>query len=165
MINEKDILARLQAGEEAQAIADELANMLNAANATYIAEQEAKRKAAEEAAKKAAEATAIEEEKNELAQIIADAVMDYLDVAAPGILDEEEDELTGAEVRKLLDSMVPMMVSLKNLAGLTSANPFGTPSLVAPMTMRTADTKITPNSNVKMSDDEIIKNFLNKNVH
>ena len=45
MINEKDILARLQAGEDAQKIADELANVLNAANATYIAEVEAKKKA------------------------------------------------------------------------------------------------------------------------
>ena len=88
MINEKDILTRLQAGEDAQAIADELAAALNAANATYLAEVEAKKKAEAEAAKKAAEATAIEEEKNELAQIIADAVMDYIDVAAPGLMDE-----------------------------------------------------------------------------
>lgn len=156
MINEKDILARLQAGEDAQKIADELANILNAANATYVAEQEAKRKAAEEAAKKAAEATAIEEEKNELAQIIADAIMDYLDIAAPGILDEADDDLTGEEIRKLLDSMVPMLVSVKNLASI-GVTPFGTPSLTAKMGNGTPI--------VKLSDDEIIKNFLNKNVH
>ena len=155
MINEKDILARLQAGEDAQKIADELANILNAANATYVAEQEAKRKAAEEAAKKAAEATAIEEEKNELAQIIADAVMDYIDVTAPGVLDDEE--LEGAEVRKLLDSMIPMMVSLKNLTAIApGVNPFGTP----PTAKMGNGTPI-----IKLSDDEIIKNFLNKNVH
>ena len=154
MINEKDILARLQAGEDAQKIADELANILNAANATYVAEQEAKRKAAEEAAKKAAEATAIEEEKNELAQIIADAIMDYLDIAAPGILNEDEDDLTGEEIRKLLDSMVPMLVSVKNLASL-GVTPFTPP--VAKMGNGTPI--------VKLSDDEIIKNFLNKNVH
>lgn len=156
MINEKDILARLQAGEDAQKIADELANVLNAANATYVAEQEAKRKAAEEAAKKAAEAIAIEEEKNELAQIIADAIMDYLDIAAPGILDEDEDDLTGEEIRKLLDSMVPMLVSVKNLASI-GVTPFGVPSLTAKMGNGTPI--------VKLSDDEIIKNFLNKNVH
>lgn len=160
MINEKDILARLQAGEDAQKIADELANVLNAANATYIAEVEAKKKAEAEAAKKAAEATAIEEEKNELAQIIADAVMDYIDVAAPGLMDDD-DELTGEEVRKLLDSMVPMMVSLKNIAGLTGgANPFGTPILTPSVAKMGNGTPI-----VKLSDDEIIKNFLNKNVH
>jgi hypothetical protein len=156
MINEKDILARLQAGEDAQKIADELANILNAANATYVAEQEAKRKAAEEAAKKAAEATAIEEEKNELAQIIADAIMDYLDIAAPGILDEADDDLTGEEIRKLLDSMVPMLVSVKNLASI-GVTPFGvTPPSLTPPTAKIGN---------KLSDDEIIKNFLNKNVH
>lgn len=160
MINEKDILARLQAGEDAQKIADELANVLNAANATYLAEVEAKKKAEAEAAKKAAEAQAVEEEKNELAQIIADAVMDYIDVAAPGLMDDEDEELEASEVRKLLDSMIPMMVSLKNLAEITGGNPFGTPSLVAPTTI---NSKIIPNN--KMSDDEIIKNFLSKNVH
>jgi hypothetical protein len=159
MINEKDILARLQAGEDAQKIADEMANMLNAANATYLAEQEAKKKAEAEAAKKAAEASALEEEKNELAQIIADAVMDYIDVCAPDLIDDDEDPLDGAEVRKLLDGMIPLMVSLKGLqtAGI---NPFGTPILTPPVAKMGNGTPI-----VKMSDDEIIKNFLSKNVH
>lgn len=53
MFTEKDILARLQAGEDAQKIADEMANILNAANKTYIDQKEAeqKRKAKEAAAK------------------------------------------------------------------------------------------------------------------
>ena len=161
MINEKDILARLQAGEDAQKIADEMANMLNAANATYLAEVEAKKKAEAEAAKKAAEASALEEEKNELAQIIADAVMDYIDVCAPDLIDDDEDPLDGAEVRKLLDGMIPLMVSLKGLqAVMPGANPFGTPILTPPVAKMGNGTPI-----VKMSDDEIIKNFLNKNVH
>lgn len=159
MINEKDILARLQAGEDAQKIADEMANMLNAANATYLAEQEAKKKAEAEAAKKAAEASALEEEKNELAQIIADAVMDYIDVCAPDLIDDDEDPLDGAEVRKLLDGMIPLMVSLKGLQAV-GANPFGTSILTPPVAKMGNDTPI-----VKMSDDEIIKNFLSKNVH
>lgn len=159
MINEKDILARLQAGEDAQKIADEMANMLNAANATYMAEQEAKKKAEAEAAKKAAEASALEEEKNELAQIIADAVMDYIDVCAPDLIDDDEDPLDGAEVRKLLDGMIPLMVSLKGLQ-TAGFNPFGTPILTPPVAKMGNGTPI-----VKMSDDEIIKNFLNKNVH
>ena len=157
MFNEAEILARLQNGEDIQKIADEMANMLNAANATYLAEQEAKKKAEAEAAKKAAEASALEEEKNELAQIIADAVMDYIDVCAPDLIDEDEDPLDGAEVRKLLDGMIPLMVSLKGLqAVMPGANPFGTPILTPP---------VAKMGNVKMSDDEIIKNFLNKNVH
>jgi hypothetical protein len=57
MLNEKDILIRLQNGEDAQNIANELANALNAANKTYIAQKE------EEAKKKADEA-----KKNDLAK-------------------------------------------------------------------------------------------------
>lgn len=155
MINEKDILTRLQAGEDAQKIADELAAVLNAANATYIAEQKAK----EEAARKAeAEKAAKEEERNELAQIIADAVMDYIELVAPELVQDDEEELSGEEVRKLLDSMIPLMQSMKNLQAImpAGANPFGTP----PVAKMGNGTPI-----VKMSDDEIIKNFLNKNVH
>ena len=49
MFNEKDILARLQNGEDAQTIADEFAKLLNNANKTYTdevkkAEAEAKAK-------------------------------------------------------------------------------------------------------------------------
>lgn len=159
MINEKDILTRLQAGEDAQKIADELAAVLNAANATYIAEQKAK----EEAARKAeAEKAAKEEERNELAQIIADAVMDYIELVAPELVQDEEEELSGEEVRKLLDSMIPLMQSMKNLQAImpAGANPFGTPILTPPVAKMGNGTPI-----VKMSDDEIIKNFLNKNVH
>lgn len=159
MINEKDILTRLQAGEDAQKIADELAAVLNAANATYIAEQKAK----EEAARKAeAEKAAKEEERNELAQIIADAVMDYIELVAPELVQDEEEELSGEEVRKLLDSMIPLMQSMKNLQAIMPAgtNPFGTPVLTPPVAKMGNGTPI-----VKMSDDEIIKNFLNKNVH
>lgn len=159
MINEKDILTRLQAGEDAQKIADELVAVLNAANATYIAEQKAK----EEAARKAeAEKAAKEEERDELAQIIADAVMDYLELVAPELVEDDEEELSGAEVRKLLDSMIPVMQSLKNLQAILPAdtNPFGTPILTPPVAKMGNGTPIA-----KLSDDEIIKNFLNKNVH
>ena len=51
MFTEKDILARLQAGEDAQKIADEMADILNAANKTYTDQKEAERKAKEAAAK------------------------------------------------------------------------------------------------------------------
>lgn len=154
MINEKDILARLQAGEDAQEIADELVAALNNATNTYMAEQaEAKRKAEAEKAK----AEAIEEEKDELAQIIADAVMDYIAVAAPELVEGEDEDLSGDEVRKLLDSMIPLMVSMKNLAGIVpNANPFSG-----------AEALFSSKSPVskKPTDDEIIKNFLNKNIH
>ena len=57
MFTEKDILARLQAGEDAQKIADEMADILNAANKTYIDQKEAEQKRLE-AERKAKEAAA-----------------------------------------------------------------------------------------------------------
>ena len=47
MINSKDILARLQNGETAENIANEMVNALNAANDQFQKEEEAKRAAAE----------------------------------------------------------------------------------------------------------------------
>ena len=51
MFNEKDILARLQNGESAEAIAKEMTAALNAANKTYADEKAAAAKKAEEEAK------------------------------------------------------------------------------------------------------------------
>ena len=53
MVNQKDILARLQAGESADTIAQELVNALNAANAQFAEEQAAAKKANDIAAQKA----------------------------------------------------------------------------------------------------------------
>lgn len=160
MYNVEDILARIQKGENPEDIANECAQAINAAIELDKKNKEAELQKQKEAEMAAAKANAIEEEKNELAQIIADAVMDYIDVCAPDLIDDDEDPLDGAEVRKLLDGMIPMMQSLKALQGAMPAgiNPF----LGAPVS------SITPAptaSNKKMSDDEIIKNFLSKNVH
>ena len=63
MVNQKDILARLQAGESADVIAQELANALNAASAQYAEEQAANDIAAQKA---------------EFVEEIADIVRDYI---------------------------------------------------------------------------------------
>ena len=67
MVNQKDILARLQAGESADTIAQELVNALNAASAQYAEEQAAAQKANDIAAQKA-----------EFVEEIADIVCDYI---------------------------------------------------------------------------------------
>ena len=66
MVNQKDILARLQAGESADAIAQELVDALNAANAEYAAAQEA-------ATQKQAKAEYVEE----FAALVKDYIMDF----------------------------------------------------------------------------------------
>ena len=65
MFNEKDILARLQNGEDAQFIADEFAKLLNSANKTYAEEQ---KKAEAEARAKQIQ----QEKEKELAIILED---------------------------------------------------------------------------------------------
>lgn len=104
MVNQKDILARLQSGESADAIAQELVDVLNAANAEFAK--------AQEAANQRQEKLDYIEEIGELIRdyvltfyadsAIADAIKDQeLDVAE--ILDAVDaafDQLD-AEVRKL----------------------------------------------------------------
>ena len=66
MVNQKDILARLQAGESADAIAQELVDALNAANAAFVKEQEV-------ATQKQAKAEYVEE----FAALVKDYIMDF----------------------------------------------------------------------------------------
>ena len=63
MVNQKDILARLQAGESADTIAQELVNALNAANAQFAEE-----KAAND----------VKAQKAEFVEEMADIVRDYI---------------------------------------------------------------------------------------
>jgi hypothetical protein len=155
MFNEKDILARLRNGEDASAIADEMVNALNAANSTYVAEVEAAKKAAEEAAKKAALAEEKDQEKDDLADEIAETIMDYIKLCAPTLVEDIEEELSGAEVRKLLDSFIPMMVSLKGLAGIfTDAVPVPVEEPKSKLTI-----KVSPKTVID-DDDKIIRDFL-----
>ena len=55
MVNSKDILTRLQNGEKAEDIANELINALNDANDAYNEEVEAKKAESETKAKKVAD--------------------------------------------------------------------------------------------------------------
>jgi hypothetical protein len=70
MVNQNDILARLQAGESADVIAQELVNALNAANAQFAEEQAAAQKANDIAAQKA-------EFVEEMAEIVRDYIMTF----------------------------------------------------------------------------------------
>ena len=91
MVNQKDILARLQAGESADVIAQELVDALNAANAEYAKEQEA-------ATQKQAKVEYVEE----FAALIKDYIMDFHSdsYVAEMIKDQEIDP---AEIVEMLD--------------------------------------------------------------
>lgn len=92
MVNQKDILARLQAGESADVIAKEMVDALNAANAEFVAAQEA-------ASTKQAKAEYVQE----MADLIKDYVMDFHgdSFIAEMIKDQELDPM---EVVEMLDA-------------------------------------------------------------
>ncbi len=91
MVNQKDILARLQAGESADVIAQELVDALNAANAEYAAEQE-----------KATQANAKAEYVQEIGELIKDYILEFHgDTAIAEMIAEQE--INPTEIVAMLD--------------------------------------------------------------
>ena len=140
MFDEKTILARLQNGEDAQTIADEMAAMINAANKTYTDQKAA------EAAKKQNEL-----QKEEDLQEILDMLYDWFDIYYNMDIKEIKSELKADQVIELIDSLKEYFEALKGLEDLFSVK---------------NATKPTPKiikSNTKPKDaDEKISDFLNK---
>ena len=102
MFDEKEILTRLQNGEDVQTIANEMANLINKVNKTYTDQ-----KAAEEAAKAKAET-----QKKEDLQEILDMFTDWFN-AYYGI--ETDDRLDAETVLELIDSIKEYIEVLKDL--------------------------------------------------
>ena len=111
MFNSANILERLRNGETPEDIANEMTNALNKAQDELKAE---KAKAAQEQEK--------EEKLDALAERVAAAVDEYLEVAA-GIELSDEERMTGREVRELADSLAPLMDLVKNLKVSVSETP------------------------------------------
>ena len=134
MFDEKTILARLQNGEDAQKIADEMAAALNQANKAY-----ADQKAAEEAAKKQNE---VQKKKDlqEILDMFADWFKTYYDIETKG-------ELEADAVLELIDSIKEYVEALKGLETMFS--------------MKNAP-KIIKSNTKPANADETINAFLNK---
>ena len=113
MFDEKTILARLQAGEDAQKIADEMAAMINAANKIY-----SDQKAAEEAAKAQAEAAMIQkkEELQEILDLFADWFIQYY-----GVDQEVWAEINADAVLELIDSIQEYIKAMGDLTAVLGA--------------------------------------------
>ena len=124
MTLENDILARLRNGEDAEAIAPELINNLNSAIATKEKDDaEAKRVAEEKAraekerqAKEEQEKKALEDKKNNLADAMARAMVEYYKLSLPEIPEGITKELNGPAMRKQLDATVGLLKSLVELS-------------------------------------------------
>ena len=116
MFTEKDILARLQNGEDAQKIANEMAEMINKANKMY----------ADEVAK-AEEAKRAEEQKQAVQkQKIAD-LQDILDQFAAWFQEyyniDAKDELKADAILEIIDDVQEYMDALKNLGMVIGRKP------------------------------------------
>ena len=136
MFDEATILARLQNGEDAQKIADEMAAALNKVNKIY-ADQKAKEEADRAAAKRA------ESQKKEDLQEIIDLFMEWLSTYY-GV--DAQTELTADQVLELIDSIFEYVEAMKGLESMFA---------------KKAPVKVIK-SNTKPNADETINQFLNK---
>lgn len=96
MVNMNDILARLQNGESADVIAQEMVDALNAANAQFAEEQAAAQKANDIAAQKA-------EFVEEMADIVRDYIMTFHADSYIATMIQDQ-EINPAEIVEMLDA-------------------------------------------------------------
>lgn len=141
MFDEKTILARLQNGEDAQTIANEMAAMINAANKTYTDQ-----KAAEEAAKAAAAKADVQ--KREELQAILDMFCDWFGTYYEMDVTEIKSELKADQVIELIDSLKEYVEAIKGLESMLGA--------------KKPAVKVIKSNTKPANADETINAFLNK---
>ena len=101
-MNYEEIMQRLANGETMDAIAQEMEDMLNKANAELRAQEEAEAKAIAEKDEK---------RKNDLAEAIAACLNEYVMVCG-----EENPGFSLGDVREILDSSMELVPMFKNLS-------------------------------------------------
>lgn len=116
MALENDILARLRNGEDAEKIAQELINNLNNAIATKDKEDTEAKRIAEEKAKAEKEKQALEDKKNNLADAIARAMLEYYNLTLPEVPEGIAKGFNASAVRTQLDATVDLLKSIINLS-------------------------------------------------
>ena len=139
MFDEKTILARLQNGEDAQTIANEMAAMINAANKLYTDQ-----KAAEEAA----EAKRAELQKVEELQDILDMFIDWFGTHYGVDVEHVKNELGADQVIELIDSLKEYIEAIKGLESMLS--------------VKKPAVKVIKSNTKPTNADETINAFLNK---
>lgn len=124
MVNSKDILTRLQNGEKAEDIANELINALNDANDTYNKEVEAKKAESEAKAKKVAD-------MQDILDLLHDFCIEYYcdnneDINA---VEEAFDEFTAEKVIEIVEeagaAVLKFDEQLKDIEKMFDTFPFG----------------------------------------
>ena len=150
MFTKADILARLQNGETVDAIAIEMANALN--------EAEAEKKAldAEKAAKEKEE-TRMLEAKRVAVDNMLDAVCDYLIAAGESDLVKDLEKVETDKVIEMLDGSIKMAKSLEQLKNLEF--PFGELHKAATINPRVHKIVVDADAD---NADQVIGDFLKK---
>lgn len=124
MVNSKDILTRLQNGEKAEDIANELINALNDANDAYNKEVEAKKAESEVKAKKVAD-------MQDILDLLHDFCIEYYcdnneDINA---VEEAFDEFTAEKVIEIVEeagaAVLKFDEQLKDIEKMFDTFPFG----------------------------------------
>lgn len=116
MTLENDILARLRSGEDAEKIAQELINNLNNAIAAKDKEDAEAKRIAEEKAKAEQEKKALEDKKNNLADAMARAMVEYYKLTLPEVPEGITKELNGPAMRKQMDATIGLLKSCIDLS-------------------------------------------------
>lgn len=141
MFDVNDILARLQNGEDAQKIADEMAATLNLANKTYE----------DQKAKAEAEAKRAELQKKEELQDILDMFVDWFGTYYGIDTAEVKEELAADQVIELIDSLKEYIDAIKGLESMFDKKPAVKPAV-----------KVIKSNTKPANADETINAFLNK---
>ena len=124
MVNSKDILARLQNGEKAEDIANELINALNDANDAYNKEVEAKKAESETKAKKVAD-------MQDILDLLHDFCIEYYCDSNEDInaVDAAFTELTAEKVIEIVEeagaAVLELDEQLKDIEKMFDTFPFG----------------------------------------
>ena len=128
MVNSKDILTRLQNGEKAEDIANELINALNDANDTYNKEVEAKKAESETKAKKVAD-------MQDILDLLHDFCIEYYCDSNEDINEVEEafDDFTAEKVIEMVEeagaAVLELNEQLKDIEKMFGAFPFSKPTV------------------------------------
>ena len=124
MVNSKDILTRLQNGEKAEDIANELINALNDANDAYNKEVEAKKAESETKAKKVAD-------MQDILDLLHDFCIEYYCDSNEDInaVEEAFDEFTAEKVIEIVEeagaAVLKFDEQLKDIEKMFGTFPFG----------------------------------------
>ena len=128
MVNSKDILTRLQNGEKAEDIANELINALNDANDTYNKEVAAKKAESEAKAKKVAD-------MQDILDLLHDFCIEYYcdnneDINA---VEEAFDDFTAEKVIEIVEeagaAVLELNEQLKDIEKMFGTFPFSKPTV------------------------------------